>query len=693
MNELTQKNAELGRFLFCERYTLQPVKNALYIAEGQDLKRGAVVDVNGVLVGTNSLVPYAVLENDCDTRAKGAFASVFVKGEFNFDKLFFADGLSKEDLDNIVYNGSGIGIVIKPYNFSLDFSPKSNEYENIIPDEASSSNKLATSAEVAEINTKIPPNTSTTNKLVNESGLQDAIDNASESWSTGFTPKGESSVSDLNDLTTQSNGDSYIVTDSGTLTDGTLVVVAGDQVAWDATNSVWYKLPQYATKEFSDGIKYGQDILYDVVDPILAEPINKIDPSKLTEGRYLWDGSYQSNSSYVTTDYIPVKNGDVIRFYFKNSGGVPERTSGERAALFDKDKNYIGVTGQHPFVASTGYVIDDASVKYIRASYEATFTTVELTVNVYPLITKITEYFNPYFYSKRVEGSNVKKIIDCWGDSLTEVDIGTSYPEYLATMLGDPFIVTNRGMSGQASGQVGFRFGSNEVFVTLENNKIPASGSVNITGIISSVGSREGYNLETASNNRGSRCTLNGVPGVFIWHRNNPRTFTRDYAGDEVRVVPGTKLIPEPYFEGSHMQILWVGKNDFYSAYPYVLSGVEDNYDAMVQKIPHDKFILLGVTYSHGDSYDVGGSDRTGVDHINGYLEANYHENFIDINKELVENGLTLEGITPTEQDEADIAKGWIPSSLMSDPTHPNQYGREAIAKIIYAWMQSKGWV
>jgi hypothetical protein len=122
-NDLIQKNAELGKFLFCERYTLQPVKNALYIEEGQDLKRGAVVDVNGVLVGTNSLMPYAVLETDCDTRVKGAFASVFVKGEFNIDKLFFADGLSKNDLDNIVYNGSGTGLVFKPYDYDSGFAP------------------------------------------------------------------------------------------------------------------------------------------------------------------------------------------------------------------------------------------------------------------------------------------------------------------------------------------------------------------------------------------------------------------------------------------------------------------------------------------------------------------------------------------------------------------------------------------
>ena len=122
-NNLIGKNKELGRFLFCERYTLQPVKNAMYIAEGQELKRGAVVDVNGVLVGTSSIMPYAVLEFDCDTRDGGKQASVFIKGEFNFDKLSFASGLYKSDMDNIVYNGNSVGIVIKPYEYDEGFNP------------------------------------------------------------------------------------------------------------------------------------------------------------------------------------------------------------------------------------------------------------------------------------------------------------------------------------------------------------------------------------------------------------------------------------------------------------------------------------------------------------------------------------------------------------------------------------------
>jgi hypothetical protein len=126
-NNLIGKNKELGRFLFCERYTLPPVKNAMYIAEGQELKKGAVVDVNGYLIGTAGLQPYAVLEFDCDTRDGGKEASVFLMGEFNYDKLSFADGLSKDDMDNIVYNARKLGIVIKPYSFSLGFVPQADD--------------------------------------------------------------------------------------------------------------------------------------------------------------------------------------------------------------------------------------------------------------------------------------------------------------------------------------------------------------------------------------------------------------------------------------------------------------------------------------------------------------------------------------------------------------------------------------
>ena len=80
--------------------------------------------------------------------------------------------------------------------------------------------------------------------------LQEQIDDIAEKAGSGYTPKGEADVATLNGLSGQENGDLYTMTDSGTLTDGSLAVVAGDTVAWDATNSVWYKAMDYAPAQY-----------------------------------------------------------------------------------------------------------------------------------------------------------------------------------------------------------------------------------------------------------------------------------------------------------------------------------------------------------------------------------------------------------------------------------------------------------
>ena len=444
------------------------------------------------------------------------------------------------------------------------------------------------------------------------------------------------------------------------------------------------------------------DAVEDTFDAVLEtetiEPVNKVDPDKLTVGRYIYNGTMDASESYKTTDYISVKSGDLLRLYKRTAnpagGYVAERTTGERLALFNANKVYIGISGQYPISTTNGYTVGDG-VGYVRVSYSASFDPICLTVNY--STDNWEDYFAPHTDSARLlrieanEDANADNIIDCWGDSRTEMAIGTSYTDYLSALLGDAFIVANHGISGQGIGQIGLRYGSNEVYVTLENNTIPASGSATVTGVISSVGSREGYNLETADATRGTRCTLNGVSGMFVFQRNGTKSFSRDTEGSAISVKPKTRLIPIPYFNRRHMQIMWGGKNDFSYAWPYIESGIEDNYAAMVAMLPHNKYLILGETYS--SDYAEGSTNRQRVDTINAYLAQKYPDNFINILSELVSKGLALEGITPTSQDETDIEGGFIPTSLMADGTHPNQYGREAIAKIIYAWMEDKQWI
>lgn len=76
------------------------------------------------------------------------------------------------------------------------------------------------------------------------------LEDAAAAWSAGYTPKGPASVSTINGLTGQQNGDVYTLTDGGTVNPGALTVSAGDQIAWDAANSVWYKAMAYAPKAY-----------------------------------------------------------------------------------------------------------------------------------------------------------------------------------------------------------------------------------------------------------------------------------------------------------------------------------------------------------------------------------------------------------------------------------------------------------
>lgn len=457
-----------------------------------------------------------------------------------------------------------------------------------------------------------------------------------------------------------------------------------------------------ATSVISDHtiqITRNKNVVDSVLDVETVYPINKINPDSVVIGRYLYNGTMDTSDSYRTSDFIPVEEGDLIRFYKKTvseqHGNITERTTGERIALFDENKDYLSVSVQYPVHVTNGYTITTTGVKYIRISYGKTLIPVALTVN--KAIDKWVDYVAPYDESERLLTIEKQlkcipqKIIDCWGDSRTEMSIGTSYSDYLAGLLGDDFIVQNKGKSGQASGAVAARYGSNEVFVTLNGNTIPASGSVTITGVVCSTGSKTGLNMETADSSRGIRCSINGVEGTVVYQRNGTKAFTRDTDGVAVNVFPITKIIPDAYFDDKHIQILWCGKNDFSYSWPEIVSGIESNYAGMIAMIPHNKWIVLGETYS--SDYAADSTNRGYVDTINAHLLATYPDNYIDIQTELVENGLTLENITPTAQDEADIAGGFIPSSLMADSTHLNQYGREAIAKIIYTRMQIKGWV
>lgn len=428
-----------------------------------------------------------------------------------------------------------------------------------------------------------------------------------------------------------------------------------------------------------------------------------------------------ANENNSTTGFISCESGDnfVLGYVTSLSSQQLTRQNPVFVYLFDKNKKFLSRSPQYPAVDYI-YTVDSENASYIRVTAENTFFSKEYIMLAKSSTNLAFEpYFAPYKLLKnqpdietlksdvkelKSDVYNVNKyIIDCWGDSRTEMiaNNGTSYCDYLKALLGSKFHVQNYGESSQSSGMCAARFGSNELFLTFPDNKLNASGATNLSAIECTSGNDR--NVYEYSESRYVYGSLNGVYGKFertsIASFNNVK-FTRISDGLEVPIKPRTKLVVDDVSQREHINIFWWGKNDFASALAYIVSGIIDNYAKAVEWLGHKYFIILGETCSLTSSYEEGGSDRIKLDEINNTLKKMYPNNFIDINEYLSsEQALTDVGLTITDADTENISKGFPCEQLMvhitnqSDTVHPNENGRKAIAHKIYEFMQNKGWI
>ena len=150
--------------------------------------------------------------------------------------------------------------------------------------------------------------------------LQEQIDDIAEKAGSGYIPKGEASVATLNALSGQENGELYTMTDAGTLTDGSLAVVAGDTVAWDAANSVWYKAMDYAPR------RYGTNEVHNLPTTITAFRTGDVIPvdgpsgtAKMSKDSLLATTAQNTaNSGLVATTQELEETNDAIGLYEKS---------------------------------------------------------------------------------------------------------------------------------------------------------------------------------------------------------------------------------------------------------------------------------------------------------------------------------------------------------------------------------------
>ena len=105
-----QFKSEVGVDNLFATFNENVVTDVMSVAQGQQLKRGALVDAMGTLCGVGAEV-YAVLADDVDTTDGAKEVAVYLKGEFNEKALSVAEGAMVAELKQ---SARKVCIFIKP---------------------------------------------------------------------------------------------------------------------------------------------------------------------------------------------------------------------------------------------------------------------------------------------------------------------------------------------------------------------------------------------------------------------------------------------------------------------------------------------------------------------------------------------------------------------------------------------------
>ncbi|ELX1807762.1 SGNH/GDSL hydrolase family protein, partial [Escherichia coli] len=243
-------------------------------------------------------------------------------------------------------------------------------------------------------------------------------------------------------------------------------------------------------------------------------------------------------------------------------------------------------------------------------------------------------------------------------------------------------------VGGQVASEIATRQGGFVNLLTIENNTIPASGSVNVTAqkyrpiTVNSAGAGQ-------ANLFGTIAGVHGVLNATFDSSGNmlTNTFTRTTAGSAVYVDPNSAFILDSNGSEFDIVVLWMGRNDVYAV--DFSSRVMTALQACVQhmKYLNKRFIVISITNRTGSTEIKGTTAYNNIIAVNQSIQNMYPENYIDI------RALMVRSYNPSiPQDVIDFNNDCPPSSLMFDDTHFNAAGYAIIAQAIKKFIQDKGW-
>ncbi len=275
-------------------------------------------------------------------------------------------------------------------------------------------------------------------------------------------------------------------------------------------------------------------------------------------------------------------------------------------------------------------------------------------------------------------------VIAAFGDSLTLGSGGsaTNFPAKLAELTGRS--VVNLGVGGEDSLTIAGRQGG--IPFVAQPFTIPAAATpVEVT-------LKSGYlGKSVAPLVNGSAgvnpCFIGGIRGTLSYS-GGKYYFTRAVQGTASVAVtrPQAVVTDAMRLRQGDIAVFWVGTNGGWVD----TDNVTYNPDVLVAQLKlmtgvltTGRFLVIGLTALTAAQYA----------NLDARLARAFGRKFLDLRGYMLSYGLQDAGITPTAQDNADIASGMIPSSLRYDQTHFNDAGYAIAGTQVFRRMQELGYV
>lgn len=274
-------------------------------------------------------------------------------------------------------------------------------------------------------------------------------------------------------------------------------------------------------------------------------------------------------------------------------------------------------------------------------------------------------------------------MIAFWGDSLTAGtgSGGHGIDSVVARALRVDTV--NCGIGGQTSRQIAARLGGAPARLTVERNRIPATGVVAATAIdVRLLSTRAGPEPRWLTG------SLAGVAGALEKDQHDRYLFSRSRPGAEVICPPSTPFRPDRGVAArAGIHVLWLGRNNFDRA-DQVLRDVAACV-ALVRSLDA-RFLVLGVPTGDGETRES--QAHADVTSLNDALAATYRSKYLDVRRHLIDHGLAAARVAPTAQDALDLAGDTVPSSLRSDPTHLHARGYRIVGHLVADEIARRRW-